>query len=252
MSSASNKFISNREVAPVIDCGVFENESNSRFAIGVYSPEDVLNYDSNPILKAYLQLRANVYIDQTKMLEDSYKRIDGTEIDENDERSAHFVVLENMMGKAAIFACMRLIEKTRENDAILPIEEFFPEIPLFSNPAPVSSVEVSRFIVRHENPSSNMQAKKQLINTGMAHLSTKDLGPVYAVVEPEFERSIKMARVSTNRIAEPKIVPEYNDVNLGIEIDRLAFESRVGKEALMALHLNAGEYRYWGSINQED
>ena len=251
MSSANNKFISNQQAIPIIPCDIFNNQINKRFALVMLGPEEVANYQTNDIAAAYLRLRANVYIDQTRMIECSHRRNDGTELDEDDLRSMHFIVLENRVGKVGVFACMRLIQKTEEMNSPLPIEEFFDDSDEFKNPAIVGSIEVSRFIVRHEKPIYGMIAKKQLITTGMAYLSAKMLGPIYAVVESEFERAITMAKLETKRIAKAKIVPEYNDLNLAITISRDAYEKRIGKGNLLKQYLAPGTCKHWGEMVTE-
>jgi N-acyl-L-homoserine lactone synthetase len=246
MSSAGNKYITNKEAIPLVSGNVFSNHKNNRFALGVFSSNDVLSYEPNTIAQAYLQLRANVYIDQTKMLDSNVRRSDGTELDEDDERSTHFVVLENLMGKMAVFACMRFIEKTVDRDSILPIEEFFPDA--FVTHAPNKSVEVSRFIARHDEVKYCLIAKRELMTAALAYALNNNLGPVFGVVEPEFERDLKMMKVPIRRIAEPKLVPEYNDENLGIEVDKYEFKNRVGKAAIDRMTIPVGSFGYWGHI----
>lgn len=248
MSSVSNKYISNKEAVPIIDGDVFSNHEDKRFALGVFSSEDVLSYRPDSILQAYLKLRANVYVDQTGMLEKGVKRSDGTELDENDERSTHFVIFENVMGRVAVFACMRAIEKTADKNLILPIEEFFPEA--FAVPSPDKSVEVSRFIVRHDEAKSALFARMRLMTSGLAYALKNDLGPIYGVVEPEFEKLLKHTGISLRRIAEPKLVNEYNDNNLGFEIDREKCKQRIGEAILNNMVVPVGSFSYWGDISK--
>lgn len=217
-------------LVPVIETDIFSHNENMRFALASISPEDVLACESGSIAQAYLRLRANVYIDQTKFLGSEMKRSDGTEIDENDERSTHLVVLENLIGKSAIFACMRVIEKSGLNNQLLPIEEFFEDA-FVDEKAPDNSVEISRFIVRHDEKIRVIDAKKMLISGALARMSDQSLGPVYAVVETNLERDLRMMKIPTKRLAEPKLVPEYNTMNLGVEIDRFATRQRMGEQA---------------------
>lgn len=249
MSSVSNKYITHKEAVPILESDIFSEHPDKKFAIGVFSAEDVLNYKPDSVEQAYLRLRANVYVDQTRMLGSEVKRTDGTELDDDDERSTHFVVLENlMMGRAAVFACMRVIEKTSDKNHALPIEEFFPEI--FPVPAPQDSIEVSRFIIRNDNVRNSMMAKKELISTGLAYSFDNNLGPVYATLEPSFEKDLKLMRLPTKRIAEPKMVAEYNDHNLGIEIDKEGFKHRMGEVAVKNMTVPVGSFNYWGEFNE--
>lgn len=249
MPSVSNKFISNQQAVPVIDSDIFCGHEDKRFALGVYSSEDILSYQPKSINRAYLRLRANVYIDQTGMLEKDLKLIDGTELDKDDERSTHFVVIENKIGKVATFACMRLIEKTSQNNALLPIEEFFPEA--FDEPAPINSIEVSRFIVRHDIAKYARIAKKELMTASLAYALNNKLGPVFGVVEPEFERDLKLMKLPLRRIAEPKLVEEYNDHNLGFEIDKYEFSRRLGDAAVNSMNVPVGNFAYWGIMPKD-
>jgi N-acyl-L-homoserine lactone synthetase len=252
MSSASNKFITNKEAVPVIKSDVFSGHEEQRFALGVFSSEDVLKYGSDTIEQAYLRLRANTYIDQTGMLKDEVKRADGTELDEDDERSTHFIVLENRLGEVAVFACARLIQKiVDEGEAALPIEEFFPEA-FAEQEAPCGSTEVSRFIVRHDEIPHCRSAKKALMAALVAYSINNNFKSMFGVIEPGFERDLKLMRAPTRRIAEPKEVPEYNDKNLGIEVDQEGIRRRLGEELFKSMSLKVGSLSYWGQILPDD
>jgi len=249
MSSASNKYITNEEAVPIIRSDIFSGHEDSRFAIGVLDKGEILSYAPGTIAQAYLKLRANVYVDQTGMLDHSVKRPDGTELDEDDERSIHFVSLENRMGGVAVFSCMRFILKDTIDGKPLPIEQFFSEV--FIEPAPVNSIEVSRFIVRHDNIKQSMLAKKKMITTGLAYVADNNLGPIFGVVEPGFERDINFMKLPNHRIASPKLVHEYNDYNLGIEIDRVGAINRMGEVTIRDMALNSGMFKYWGRVSSE-
>jgi len=246
MSSVSNKYITNQEAVPIIESDIFSGHEDNRFALGVFSPEETTSYTRDSILQAYLRLRANVYIDQTGMLEGDLKRHDGTELDENDERSTHLVLIENKIGRVAVFACMRLIQKTLGYESPLPIEEFFPEA--FSTPAPLNSVEVSRFISRHDSVGISLITQRDLMTAGLAHVLDNNLGPVFGVVEPAFEKGLEAMKLPMNRIAEPKLVPEYNDENLGFEVDAHEFKRRIGEAAVKRMTIPVGSFAYWGKV----
>lgn len=245
MSSANNKFITHMDAIPVINSDVFHGHANQRFALGVFNSADVLSYKPNSIEEAYLRLRANVYIDQTGMLDQDLRRVDGTEMDEFDKLSTHFVVLENLIEQVSVFACGRLIEKMMHKDIILPIEEYFPEV--FFEPAPHNSVEISRFIVRHNDPRCARTAKIRLMTAGLAHAFKKNLEPILCVVEPSFERDLRIMKIPTRRITEPKLVPQYNDHNLGIEIDKQLLRDRLGETEMNHMSIPIGSYVFWGN-----
>ena len=138
MPHVQNKFITNEEAMTLIESDVFLGHQKNRFALGLLSEKDVLSYEADSLAQAYLRFRANVYVDQTRMLEDDVKGEDGTEFDKDGERSTHLVVLENRLGEAAIFACARIIKKSPEQPDLLPVEEFFSEA--FIEPASPNSV----------------------------------------------------------------------------------------------------------------
>lgn len=250
------KYISNQETIPIVaDSGVFYGHEDKRFAIGVYSPEQVMSYQPDSVIQAYLRLRANVYVDQAGILGNDSKRHDGTELDENDERSTHFVVLENLVGKVAARACSRLIIKDTAKDQKLPIEDFFPEV--FSDGLPPKSIEVSRFIARvnddrydHEAKRNQLTAKQRIILAELAYACINDLGPVFAIVEKNFGRDLRVMGVPTSVVAEPKIIPEYNSENLGLEIDKFGFRDKVGKTVLDSMTVHMGSFGYWGDISR--
>jgi N-acyl-L-homoserine lactone synthetase len=249
MSSLNNKYISNQEAVPVIDSDVFADYPDRRFAIGVFSPEKVINCQPNSIEQAYLKLRANVYIDQTRMLDEDVRRIDGTELDDDDERSVHFAVLENRLGKTAVFACLRLIEKTNQNSAALPIEKFFPDT--FLEPAPINSIEVSRFIVRHDNNRLARLALIKMIQTGFTYADENDFGPALATVGPAFERDLKLANIPTHRITEQRFIPKYKDDNLGLMINMDEFKQWATKMNMESGQITVDSFRYWGNLDAE-
>lgn len=247
MSSAGNKFISNEEAVPLFESDVFARNPQSRFAIGMLSSEEVMSNRKSPTVQAYLELRANVYINQTRMLNDDVRQADRTESDKDDERSTHFVVVENRVGKSAIFACMRFIEKTDEYNMKLPIEDYFEEA-FTDKPAPVNSIEVSRFIVRHDDDAVRNEAKLRLMAIGLIYSMNHSLGPVYAVVEPEFERSLQTLNIPLKRIAEPKLVSEYNDENVAVEVNKNILGLELSKHQVRPIALPLGAFNYWAKI----
>ncbi len=245
---SSTKRKRNSEVVPVIESNIFDNNSDRDFAICEYSADDILNYKQNSIEEAYLKLRANVYIDQTDNLSSESKRYDGTEIDEDDKRSEHFVVLENLMGKVAVFACMRVIRKQNYNH--LPIEKYFPED--FKKIATNDSVEVSRFIVRNDRFREALTAEKNLIISGLAYVIDNNLGPIYGVVEPKFERSLKMINIPSNRVTEPGFIEYYNSENVGIEIEKEKLEKSLGTEAILSMNTFNNQIIYFDKKNRNN
>lgn len=238
----------NSEVVPIIQSNIFDGHENQSFAICEYKVEDVLNYKENSIEEAYLKLRANVYIDQTDNLSSAAKRFDGTEIDEDDKRSEHFVVLKNLFGKVAVFACMRVIQK--RNDKELPIEKYFPKD--FVNGAPNNSVEVSRFIVRNDKFREVFIAEKNLIISGLAYTIDNNLGPIYGVVEPKFERSLRVIGVPSDRRTEPNFIQYYNSENVGIEIKKEELKKSLGMQAISSMDTFNNRVIYFNKMDRNN
>jgi N-acyl-L-homoserine lactone synthetase len=245
---------SNKEIIPIIKSDdLFANANDSRFALGVFGPRDVLDYEKNQnsLVKGYLQLRANVYIDQENILDYESKRSDGTELDADDERSVHFVAFERRLGAVAVIASTRLIIKS-ENDSPLPIETTFKDI----LPSPIKSggVEASRFISRHGEDKHQREVKSKIIMAALAYVSTNELGPVFGVIEKRLKRSLELFGVLSEDLAPPILVEEggVNGENrhttelMPVRIPTDALRNRFGKEAVEEMTVDVGEFIYWG------
>lgn len=238
-------FISNQEAIPVIETDIFEKNKGNPLAIARVRTEDVLSGD-NPVALGYSQLRANVYIDQTGMLDSSYRREDGGEDDVDDGRSIHFVGLEDRgNGTAAVTAAMRLIYKSFEHSEALPIEELFAK-ELEGTSAPSGSFEVSRYISKNENRRHAILSKLAIIGSGLAHAVEHQWGPCFAVVEPPIESDLDRLGVPVVRIAEPRYIPEYNDINVGIEINLTEHTRRLGARVVKSLYIEDDAVRFFG------
>jgi len=244
--SKTEKRISVHEAIPLIQpSGIFYDENKkSRFAVtnlgyGTGTPEE-------QIFKGMLQLRSNVYIDQTGFLDEDARLEDGTERDVDDERSQHFAVIENRVGGIAVIACMRLINR---GEIPLPIEELIPGA-FETDVAENKSVEVSRFIVLHNEKRERALARTFLLATALSHIRNNDLGPAYAIVESELDAHLTGISVPTQRISEPVWVEEYNTTNFGIRIDTDEMIRRFGDDLLNDFSLQEGEYKYWGSMEE--
>ena len=258
--SVNNKFISNEQAIPVIDTDVFTIEPERRFALAVLGKGNVPEPGNEDIFRAYLRLRANVYIDQTGMLEPELRMEDQTEMDKDDARSLHIAVLENKslyrdtvrndLSKTAIVGAMRVIEKEEGRDDRLPIEEFFEE-ELGGLVTPVGSNEISRYIVRHESSRHKKVIRDLMHATALAYIVKNNLGPTLAVVEPELEDNLQKQGVPMTRIAAPKLVPKYNDLNLGIEIDTDKYANQFGRHIIQGMNTSPMSYTYWGDLEHE-
>ena len=243
----NDKNIPDKKTIPVLDSGIFKGHEHNRFAtlnLGYGLYPDGVDVD---IFKAYLTLRRNVYVEQTGMLPASVVQQDGTESDEDDKRSTHFVVLENH-GDSSIgaVACMRVIIKSATHSTPLPIEHFFPEV--FNTPTMLGSFEASRFISRVGNRSSQLGCIASLFTQVLVYTDHNNLGPAYGVVEPKLEQALRRLGAPPEKITELKDVTEYNAANLGIKIDLGSMKHRLGLQTLKNLSADEGDTIYWGSV----
>lgn len=226
----SSKFLNeNSEPGIIVESNLFDDTENTRFALGIFSSSRMLSYEDGSVEQAIFRLRSKVYIDQEGYLDSSTKNEDGTEIDSDDRRSKQVFVVENRGSQlVAAVACGRLVIK---DGSVLPVEKFFPEA--FSPELPIGSVEISRFIARHQDPYLNIDLQKSLMAAGVGHVASEGLGSMYAVVDPHFERGLKlMLRSAIRRSSDLKYIKEYNTENYAIKIIGDGVRGRLGKEAV--------------------
>ena len=245
--SVNTKRISNEAaISRLSDTSVFAEQPEARFALGVIGHSADPSPQHRELFQAYLRLRANVYIDQTDMLEESYRQEDGTETDYDDVRSTHIVALENRLSHVVVVASMRVIAKTTEHNGPLPLEDFFD-----SHDLPVGSNEISRYINRHDDRRHAAAIRNGLFLTALAHIHNSGLSPTVAVVEPELEERLAKLGVPIQRIGEPKFVEKCKETNLGLEIDTTAFAEQFGgSETVRAIDTSPGTFTYWGQVER--
>lgn len=215
-----DRTISNELVIPtVLHSEIFAGHEDARFAVGMLAAGDQVRPGLDAEFTAYLRLRANVYAYQTRMISPDQVR-DGIEVDIDDSRSAHFGIFENAAGLGAVrsVATMRVIMKSEAHSAKLPIEDFFPEA-FAQGATPLSAIEISRYICRHESAGTQRALTGPLFSTAVSYITRNALGPTYATVEPTVESDLKAKGVPMTRIADPIFVREYNAHNLGVQID---------------------------------
>jgi N-acyl-L-homoserine lactone synthetase len=244
-----DRSISNTDVIPVIESDLFTKSPearDARFAIGVIAVGDEVTPGMEKEYEAYLRLRANVYADQTHMLDKSEVHADGTETDRDDARSVHFGIYEQHgQGVVRALSSIRLIAKTTENSEPLPIEDFF------GIEAPVGTNEASRLISRHENPRLQEMNKMTLFAAAIAYINKHNLGNSYATVEPPVERNFKLSGMPVERVAEPVYVAKYKADNLGLVIDTKEFAERLEAKMpgrLEEFNANEGNMMYYGRM----
>jgi N-acyl-L-homoserine lactone synthetase len=239
--------IPNLEATPIVETDVFHSELTKQFAIVAFGRGIRENDD---VFDGYLKLRGNVYVHQTGFLGPEALRADGREMDEDDERASHFAILENRLGHAAVVGSIRLIEKSQENPAPLPIESIFPEA--FEDQRPgLKSIEVSRFISCLDHKPDQMRAILELFQSGVARIKQEDLGPTFGIVEKKLERSLGFMGAPPRRIADVQYVEEYNTYNVGVEINTDKMVETFGPETIENLDVSTGSVRYWGEMAEE-
>lgn len=258
LSSINNRH-SKKDLVPVTDSDIFYGHEEERFALGVYSPQQIESYAFGSIPQAYLQLRSNVYT-KRGFLDGKSVRFDGTEMDNHDHHSVHFMMIENLdyenpenfsrkntiskMGRIAVFSCMRMIINTESKE--IPAKSFYPEY--FKDKDTPRAIEISRVIAAHDDSDIRTFAQGVLFTAGLAKSINENLGPVYGVVERHFAQGLKMSGVPVEPIAELKYLEEYNSENLLIEIDKEEFARRVGSEILKKMTIPVGSFTYWSDI----
>lgn len=162
-----------------------------------------------------LQLRADVYISEKGYLSDASRNNKGEESDEDDARSTHFAITEVSETpegiKRSVIGTSRLIHK-RDEDDLLPVEKYFD-----IEPAPIGSLEASRYIARHPNKEIQAMASLSLIRA-MADESVR-LGAedhIYAVIERPLEVKFRWLGVPVTQLAPLTFLEDYNTENMAI------------------------------------
>lgn len=236
-----SSLVEDGKLVPVIESDLFAAKPGLDLAIlNLGYGLDSGSVDWN-VLEAYGRLRKNVYVDQMKYLPAESGR-NGMEFDEDDERSQHFVVLQQMRsaGRVAVIACQRVIHR---GGSALPIEMFFPGV-LGEVPSE-RSAEISRFISRGPRDQRG-EVTKKLFDTVLAHTDHNRLDPVVATIEPVLRRLIALAGAPNEVIAEGRSLEAYgNTVNQGIRIQTERMKERVGAFALKGMRLDGGEALFW-------
>lgn len=233
------KIAKEAHLAPVVESRVFESNPQASFWIGVTAIGDEVLLSAERTA-AGIQ-RANMYIDQCSFLPETARQEDGTESDEDDSRSTHFVVIENQMaaeGLHRVVATSRLIEKKMQDDS-LPVERLFPEA-FDGRPAPLGSGEASRFMAFHEDKFTQSVLSLSLIRAMATRSARQGVQPVYAVVEDYLTKLFDKISLPYERLSDFKKLSDYgNTKNMAIMFEpnrilREASAGRIGKEILQA------------------
>src|SRR5665213_340275 len=87
-------------LTPTIVTEVFVDRPDAHFWLGLIASGATV---AMPVeYQAAGVFRANVYIDENRFLPDSARRSDGSEADGDDNRSVHFVILENQIASSGL------------------------------------------------------------------------------------------------------------------------------------------------------
>lgn len=184
---------------PFVESRVFNHIPEATYWLGIVATPNVIESPVyTNLYTAARQLRYEVY-NKKGYLDTSSKQLDGGETDSDDQRSIHFIVLENSKdteNTERVVGTSRLIIKTDEEE--LPVEKYF-EVR-----APEGSVEASRFISQHENPQVQhyiaMAEIKALVDQALQLRSPF----VYAVVEKKLMQYFKVQGIPF------EVLPESN------------------------------------------
>lgn len=251
--------LSNTDVIPTVESNLFDDAPDSRFAIGVIAVGNCIPIGLEKEHQAHFALRRNVYVDQTGQLSREEIGEDGTDRDQDDERSVVFGVVENLGDRQRLVATTRLIVKglgqpwEEAMKRPLPVESEWPEV-FKGHQAQATSFEVSRLISRHEKAGIQDLNKLQLYAAALAFVQEYGLGPAYAIVEDWFERDLGRY-VPNRRIGERKFVDHYLDFNIPLEIDLDSLRQRMERAhpgMLASMPRAIGQFAYYGTLHSHD
>jgi len=199
-----------------VESDIFKASPDAEIWLGVTGDESGVFLPD--VYTAARILRANKYIEKG-FLNENARQADGGEMDADDWRSTHFVALEpRQNGRVEVVGNIRSILKRTEND-LLPIEYHFPDA-FLQEPAPVGSVEASRFIENHAEKPVGSAISLALMRAINARSYEKARQPVYAIVEAGLKRRFSIVGLPLELIAEPRPLAEYgNTVNMAVKFN---------------------------------
>lgn len=239
--AATSPRVRNADVTPPVQCNLFAASPGSRFVTVALGH----GLRANALYTAYLELRTRVYTAQTGML-DPDSLVYGLDIDDDDDRSAAFLVVENRNPLAVAVACVRVIERLGTDNRPLPADA------LYGLSLKSGSVEVSRYIARLDNAEYQARALSELLRSTIAHI--RQVGAddsVYAIVERPLERVLRIMGVGVSRVADPAWLEEYQGVNVAIQLDPIVSAASLGGlSEIDELDVSEGAVRFWGEVER--
>ncbi|MGB4778824.1 hypothetical protein [Microbacterium sp.] len=233
--------VRNADVTPEVRADMFAESPGSRFA--VLSLGHGLR--ANAFYTAYIELRTEVYTKQTGMLSTNDLAY-GVDIDDDDDRSSAFLVVENRASHAVAVACVRVIERLGSDNRPLPADA------LYGLDLGSECLEVSRYIARLDDRSDQADVLRELLRSTVAHIrqhGTDDR--VYAIVERPLERVLRIMGIGVTRIADPIWLDEYQGVNVAIRLDPIVSAANLGGlREIDELDVAEGAIRFWGEVKR--
>ena len=229
---------------PVIESKVFIDYPGVRFAIGEIAVNGSIVNGYNNEFAGAAQLRANTYLSSGFIRSDELDD-NGTELDQNDSRSAHFVVLERTAtdSEARVVGNMRIVTKSLESPYPLPVEDYYPEL-FLNSPISINSVEVSRLIARHEDPRMQSLLMWPLLIAGQKYGEHNKLGPAYGLLSPALTRRLRMQRIPVSAIADGKYIEAINATKQPVSINLPLLKRVISATGDLGIDVTKGGFSY--------
>lgn len=191
---------------PKVPFDIFEGKTDYKYWVGRIEETQ----SEELLLEAIGKFRANVYVKEMQFLSNDVIDGNGLEFDEDDKRSTQFAVIENITKEndklARIVGYGRLILKKEAND-YLPIEKQFPEL-FIAEEAKSGSVEVSRFISRHEDSSTQHIIGLSVIRAMTHYCVKRNIDSAYFEIERPLSHLLNYIGLPMSQLGRPKDVIE--------------------------------------------
>lgn len=181
--------------------------------------ETVLAKSGGEVFDDVLRIRAAVYIDEKRFLDESHRDELGRErADEFDAlpTTEHYALYEQN-GERHIAGTIRKIKKTEETE--LPIESLFGDV---VKGVPEGSVEISRFVVQPERraETDKLFASLILMRAALSDAVDERSPRLYAVVEEGLLKHLRDKIGFPFEVhSEPRYIEHYDSVNYAISLD---------------------------------
>lgn len=203
-----------------VSAEIFESHPEAAFWIGKIANLGASGVGESEYANALGRFRANVYVHELAYLDEDVVDVMGRELDEYDERSIQFAVVENgrTEGDASrIVGSLRLITKESPEN-LYPIEKYFPE--LFEEPIGTNSAEVSRFIARYPGDKFMKHViSLSLIRAATLYADREQIESYYCIIEDPLLGLLKKIGIPLEAIGESKNIPEQGGVLHPIRIN---------------------------------